>query len=48
MYMIKWIIKPKFYYRNKLKEISKKTKISEIYIARKCLELSNKEYEMQG
>ena len=29
----------------KLKEISKKTKISEIYIARKCLELSNKEYE---
>lgn len=37
--------KTKIYYRNKLKEISKKTKISEIYIARKCLELSNKEYE---
>ncbi len=37
--------KTKIYYRNKLKEISKKTKISEIYIARKCLELSNAEYE---
>ena len=37
--------KTKIYYRNKLKEISKKTKISEIYIARKCLELSNIEFE---
>mgnify|MGYP005765046221 CR=1 FL=1 len=32
--------KTKIYYRNKIKEISKKTKISEIYIAKKCLELS--------
>ena len=32
--------KTKIYYRNKIQEISKKTKISEIYIARKCLELS--------
>ena len=30
--------KTKIYYRNKIKEISKKTKISEIYIAKKCLE----------
>ena len=37
--------KTRIYYRNKLKEISKKTKISEIYIARKCLELSSIEYE---
>ena len=37
--------KTRIYYRNKLKEISKKTKISEIYIARKCLELSSMEYE---
>ena len=33
----------KEYYRNKIKEISKKTKISEIYIARKILELAQKE-----
>ncbi len=32
--------KTKIYYRNKIQEISKKTKISEIYIAKKCLELS--------
>lgn len=32
--------KTKEYYRNKIKEISKKTKISEIYIARKALELT--------
>lgn len=32
--------KTKEYYRNKIKEIAKKTKISEIYIARKALELS--------
>ena len=34
--------KTKIYYRNKIQEISKKTKISEIYIARKCLELARK------
>ena len=33
--------KSKNYYRNKIKEISKKTKISEIYIASKALELAN-------
>ena len=33
--------KTKEYYRNKIKEISKQTKISEIYITRKVLELSN-------
>ena len=32
--------KTKEYYRGKIKEISKKTKISEIYIARKMLELA--------
>lgn len=32
--------KTKEYYRNKIKEISKKTKISEIYITRKALELA--------
>lgn len=32
--------KTKEYYRNKIKEIAKKTKISEIYIARKALELA--------
>ena len=37
--------KTKIYYRNKIQEISKKTKISEIYIAKKCLELSQ---EKQG
>ena len=31
--------KTKIYYRNAIKELSKKTKISEIYIAKKCLEL---------
>ena len=34
--------KTKEYYRNKIKEISKKTKVSEIYIARKILELAQK------
>lgn len=34
--------KTKEYYRNKIKEISKKTKISEIYITRKILELATK------
>ena len=37
--------KTKIYYRNNLEEISKKTKISEIYIAKKCLELAK---EKQG
>ena len=32
----------KSYYRNRIKEISHKTKISEIYIAKKVLELANK------
>ncbi len=32
--------KTKIYYRNKIKELSKRTKISEIYIAKKCLELA--------
>ena len=35
----------KTYYRNAIQEISKKTKISEIYIARKTLELSNNAHE---
>lgn len=35
--------KTKEYYRNRIKEISGKTKISEIYIARKCLELCSRE-----
>ena len=34
--------KTKEYYRSRIKEISKKTKISEIYIARKALELAEK------
>ena len=34
--------KTKEYYRNKIKEISKKTKVSEIYITRKLLEISSK------
>ena len=34
--------KTKICYRNKIKEISKKTKISEIYIAQKCVELAKK------
>ena len=34
--------KSKEYYRNKIKEISRKTKISEIYITRKLLDLANK------
>ena len=32
--------KTKSYYRNRIKEISKKTKISEIYIANKALQLA--------
>ncbi len=37
--------KTKEYYRNKIKEISKKTKISEIYITRKLLEIADKNIE---
>jgi cyclic beta-1,2-glucan synthetase len=37
--------KTKINYRNHIKEISKKTKISEIYIAKKCLELCVKNEE---
>ena len=40
--------KTKIYYRNKIQEIAKKTKISEIYIAKKCLELAQaKKYMTQ-
>ena len=35
----------KSYYRNEIQELSEETKISEIYIAKKCLELSKKAYE---
>ncbi len=35
-------VKTKDYYRTKIKEISKKTKVSELYIARKILELAKK------
>lgn len=37
--------KTKEYYRNSIKEISKKTKISEIYITKKALELAEKNKE---
>lgn len=37
--------KTKEYYRGKIKEISKKTKISEIYIARKILELAQEKLQ---
>ena len=35
-------VNTKVLYRNTIKEMSQKTKLSEIYIAQKCLELSNK------
>lgn len=35
-------VNTKVLYRNTIKEISEKTKLSEIYIAQKCLELSAK------
>jgi cyclic beta-1,2-glucan synthetase len=38
--------KTKSYYRNKIKEISKKTKISEIYITKKALELANNQKDI--
>lgn len=37
--------KTKIYYRNQIKEISKKTKMSEIYIAKKSLELAENSYQ---
>lgn len=40
--------KTKIEYRNQIKQISKKTKISEIYIARKCLELAQQQYQKNG
>ena len=40
--------KTKINYRNKLKEISKKTKISEIYIAKKCIELASRNKSMEN
>lgn len=40
--------KTKEYYRNKIKEIAKKTKISEIYISRKTLELAERNKYEQG
>lgn len=40
--------KTKEYYRVKIKEISKKTKISEIYIAKKSLELAEENFKEEG
>ena len=39
--------KTKEYYRAKIKEIGKKTKISEIYIARKTLELAEDNFKKE-
>lgn len=39
--------KTKSYYRNVIEKISNKTKISEIYIAKKCLELARKNEEQE-
>ena len=39
--------KTKDYYRNVIKEISKKSKISEIYIAKKALELAENSEEVK-
>lgn len=38
----------KEYYRNKVKEISRKVKLSEIYISQKALELASNVYEQEG
>ena len=38
----------KDYYRNKIKKLSKKTKLSEIYISQKILELAQNNYEKNG
>lgn len=40
--------KTKEYYRGKIKEISKKTKISEIYISKKILELAQENSQVEG
>lgn len=40
--------KTKIEYRNQIKQISKKTKISEIYIAKKCIELARQHHEENG
>ena len=40
--------KTKEYYRNSIEKISKKTKISELYIAQKCVDLANKYFEEDG
>ena len=37
--------KTKIYYRDTIKDLSKKTKISEIYIAKKCLEFAQNSYD---
>ncbi len=44
----KMTYKTKEYYRNKIKELSIKTKISEIYITSKALELANKNKENEN
>ena len=38
--------KTKAYYRNEIEKISKKTKISELYIAKKCVELAKRNTEI--
>ena len=40
--------KTKEYYRSSIEKIAKKTKISELYIAKKCLELAYQECERNG
>ncbi len=40
--------KTKEYYRNEIKQISERTKISELYIAKKAVELSNKYTDKDG
>ena len=40
--------KSKEYYRASIEQISKKTKISELYIAQKCLELAQNSFEKKG
>ena len=40
--------KTKEYYRKSIEDMSKKTKISELYIAKKCVELANINYSLSG
>lgn len=40
--------KTKEYYRKSIEEISKKTKLSELYIAKKCIELAKINYSLSG